>query len=93
MMDTKEGDRYADQHSQSEVEKLAREVSRLTGETLTEAMRKSLEERLKGLKKQRDDESLRRDLDEILARFDALPVLDTRSEDEILGYDDNGLPT
>jgi len=23
---------------------------------------------------------------------DALPTLDTRSEDEILGYDENGLP-
>ena len=25
--------------------------------------------------------------------FAALPVLDTRTDDEILGYDDNGLPT
>ena len=76
-----------------ETEKLARELSRLTGETLTEAIGKSLEERLERLKRRRDEESLRRDLDAILARFHALPVLDTRSEDEILGYDDNGLPT
>ena len=77
----------------AEIEELAREVARLTGESLSEAMRKSLEERLSVLKKQRDDESLRRDLDEILARFHALPMLETRSEDEILGYDENGLPT
>lgn len=75
-----------------ETEKLAREVSRLTGETLTEAIGKSLEERLERLKRRRDEENLRRDLDEILERFHALPVLDTRSEDEILGYDENGLP-
>jgi len=76
-----------------ETEKLAREVSRLTGETLTEAIGKSLEERLQRLKRRRDDANLRRDLDAILARFHALPVLDTRSEDEIVGYDENGLPT
>jgi antitoxin VapB len=76
-----------------ETEKLAREVSRLTGETLTEAIGKSLEERLQRLKRRRDEENLRRDLDAILARFHALPVLDTRSDDEIVGYDENGLPT
>ena len=27
-------------------------------------------------------------IDDILKRIDALPVLDTRPEDEILGYDD-----
>jgi len=32
-------------------------------------------------------------LDEILARVDALPILDNRSMDEILGYDEFGLPS
>ena len=31
--------------------------------------------------------------DKIAAEFAALPVLDNRSADEILGYDENGLPT
>jgi hypothetical protein len=31
-------------------------------------------------------------LEEILQRVDALPTLDTRSEDEILGYDQHGVP-
>ena len=28
-----------------------------------------------------------------LARIDSLPVLDDRNADEIIGYDENGLPT
>jgi antitoxin VapB len=76
-----------------ETEKLARQVSRLTGETLTEAIGKSLEERLERLKHRRNDRNLRRDIDKILARVHALPVLDDRPEDEILGYDENGLPS
>ena len=76
-----------------ETEKLARQVSRLTGETLTDAISKSLAERLERLKRAHKERSLRRDIDEILARVDALPELDTRTADEILGYDENGLPS
>jgi len=76
-----------------ETEKLARQVSRLTGETLTDAISKSLAERLERLKRAHKERSLRRDIDEILARVDALPELDTRTVDEILGYDENGLPS
>ena len=32
------------------------------------------------------------DIDALLARFRALRDLDRRTDDEILGYDDNGLP-
>lgn len=32
------------------------------------------------------------DIDALLARFRALPDLDRRTADEILGYDDKGLP-
>jgi len=38
-------------------------------------------------------ERTRRALDEILRRVDSLPVLDSRSPDEIIGYDRNGVPT
>lgn len=31
-------------------------------------------------------------LREIARRFDSLPVLDDREPDEIIGYDDHGLP-
>jgi antitoxin VapB len=76
-----------------ETEKLARQVSRLTGETLTDAISKSLAERLERLKRTRKERNLRRDINEILARVDALPDLDTRTADDIIGYDENGLPS
>jgi antitoxin VapB len=76
-----------------ETEKLARQVSRLTGETLTEAIGKSLEERLERLKGSRNRDTIRKEIDKILARVHALPVRDERPEDEILGYDENGIPS
>lgn len=75
-----------------QTEKLAREVAQITGESITEAIGKSLAERLERLKKRSDTEGARRAIDQILARVDALPDLDTRTPDEIIGYDENGLP-
>ena len=71
---------------------LAREVAKQTGESLTEAIRVSLQERLQRLSGRRRASSKIEKLYEILARVDSLPRLDDRSEDEILGYDDKGLP-
>jgi|GEM_PF-4958972 len=35
---------------------------------------------------------MKREIDAILRRVDRLPVLDSRTADEILGYDEDGLP-
>jgi hypothetical protein len=35
---------------------------------------------------------MKNDLEDILRRVDSLPIVDSRSEDEILGYDEQGLP-
>jgi hypothetical protein len=35
---------------------------------------------------------MRESLKEILGQVDSMPTLDNRSEDEILGYDEHGLP-
>jgi antitoxin VapB len=77
-----------------ETDSLARQVARLTGETLTEAVRTSLSERLKRerLKRGRPPH-LADELEAIVARSDGLPMLDSRSLEEIIGYDDNGLPS
>ncbi|MFH1555732.1 MAG: type II toxin-antitoxin system VapB family antitoxin, partial [Pseudomonadota bacterium] len=37
--------------------------------------------------------ALLEDLAAIQRRWNALPVLDPRSSDEIIGYDENGLPS
>jgi antitoxin VapB len=76
----------------AEIDRLARAVAALTGESLTEAVRKALAERL-------DRERLQRggsvDLAERLLTIGRhcarLPDLDRRSADEILGYDETGM--
>jgi len=75
-----------------DVERLAREISARTGESLTGAIQTALEERLQRLKQDRRAHILTSQLEEILARVDRLAVLDKRSPDEILGYDEHGLP-
>jgi antitoxin VapB len=73
-------------------ERLARQVASETGESLTEAIRKALEERWERLKTQRRSRVLTSQLEDLLRRVDALPTLDSRSEDEILGYNEHGMP-
>jgi len=73
-------------------ERLARQVADEAGESLTEAIQKSLEERLGRLKRRRKSHLLASQIEDLLRRVDALPILDTRSEDEILGYDKDGIP-
>jgi len=76
----------------NKAENLARKVADETGESITEAIQKSLEERLARLKSQRRTPALAGQIDDLLRRVDALPTLDQRSPDQILGYDENGLP-
>ena len=79
--------------SRPEADPLAREVANLTGESLTEAVRKSFAERLarERLRRGRADGDLAQLL-EIGRHCGSLPDLDTRSADEILGYGEDGLP-
>jgi antitoxin VapB len=44
-------------------------------------------------RKRENKEALLADIRAIVDHFASLPVLDTRSADEILGYDENGLPS
>lgn len=76
-----------------ETDSLARQVAALTGESLTQAVRTALSDRLKREKWRRGLAVTVDDFEDMFRRFDALPVLDDRTPDEILGYDENGLPT
>jgi antitoxin VapB len=71
-------------------EKLARKVAAETGESLTDAIIHSLEERLERLKGRRSAPDLAETLMAIGRHCSALPDLDTRNADEILGYDEKG---
>ena len=76
----------------AEAERLAARVVTLTGETKTAAVTQALRERLERLERVSGRRRLADDLDVIAKHMAGLPVLDPRSADEILGYDDNGLP-
>lgn len=68
--------------------RLAEAVSRRTGMTLSDAVICALEEKLSKTERPID----RAKVDAICARIAALPVADARSTEEILGYDDFGIP-
>jgi antitoxin VapB len=69
--------------------RLAEQVARQMGVTLTEAVIRALENQVRQTPKPIDWKKV----DAICAEIAALPVLDPRSPDEILGYDEFGLPS
>lgn len=80
-----------------EVEELARELARISGKPITEAVRDSLKRELERAKvvaaaRPDDDDFVERIL-EIGRRCAALPDVSTMTDDEILGYDEHGAPT
>jgi antitoxin VapB len=75
-----------------EAEELAAELAKQTGETKTEAVIKALRDRLDRVRRERSKRRLQDVLEEIAEHAAKLPELDPRSPDEIIGYDENGLP-
>jgi antitoxin VapB len=77
-----------------EANRLAREVAALTGETLIEAVRKALAERLERERRRRSPrrEGLAHQLKALGRECAVLPDLDDRTADEIIGYDEFGAP-
>jgi antitoxin VapB len=76
----------------SETDALVRQLATLTGESITEAVFVSVKERLERLKSKNSPYSLAQELDAIAQRCASLPVLDSRSPEELIGYDEQGLP-
>ena len=75
-----------------EAEALAADLARLTGETKTAAVTRALREQLNRVRRDRSGMGLADRLVAIGKECAALPVLDDRAPDEILGYDEDGLP-
>ena len=74
------------------VEKLAREIGEKENLSMTQAILNALEEKLDRLKTNKETEKLRlQKLRAIADQCSSLPVLDSRSPDEILGYDETGI--
>jgi antitoxin VapB len=75
-----------------EAERLAAALAKLTGETKTEAVTQALRDRLARVRRERTQRRLADELDEIARHCARLPVRDPRAPEDILGYDERGLP-
>ena len=78
-----------------ETERLARELARRRKESITEALthvlRQEVERERRKPPRIDGDEAHRRRIEAIVNRFSHRPLLDDRTPDEILGYNENGL--
>jgi len=71
---------------------LARKLAASTGESITEAVTQALRERLAAVTGKPDAARLKSRVARIQSLVASLPDHDTRNSDEILGYDEYGLP-
>jgi antitoxin VapB len=79
----------------AEVHAIAQELAQLTKQTLTNAVKIAVEQASAQVKSSRNlprSRPLGQRLNEIALRCAGLPDDDRRSPDEILGYDESGLP-
>ena len=74
-----------------ETDRLVRQLARLTGENITQAVKTAVQQRIERESRERGRASVD-DLLAIARRIAEAPDRDQRSEDEILGYDERGLP-
>jgi len=75
-----------------ETDEMARALAAATGETLTTAVAIAVRERLERVSGAVHANDLEAELNAIALRAASLPVLDDRSADDIIGYDEHGLP-
>lgn len=76
-----------------ETDRLVRTLAAETGESLTDAVATAVRERLERVQGSRQAPDLVVELELIAQRCAALPVLDRRSAEDIIGYDEAGLPS
>ncbi len=72
---------------------LARKLAKVRGESITDAVIASLRESLEREAIRPHAQTLAQSLREISLRCAALPDLDTRTPEQILGFDTYGLPS
>ena len=75
-----------------EAHALAKRLASLTGESLTRAVKLAIQQRLAQVEKTQRATRLVDELDDIALHCAGLPRQDWRSADQIIGYDELGLP-
>lgn len=71
---------------------LAKKIAALTGKSMTKVVTEALQEKLVRLEKAKGRGGLAEALNRIALHCAGLPRRDDRSPEEIIGYDDIGLP-
>jgi antitoxin VapB len=77
----------------AETYRLAAKLAALTGESVTAAVTEAIREKIEREQTLRDREGRLARIMELSRISSSWPDWDTRSLEEILGYDENGLPT
>lgn len=77
----------------AEVDRVVRELASRTGETITQAVKIAATERLARLPPPGTGRIDRAKIARLLAEIQSFKIDDPRSDDEIIGYDENGLPS
>jgi antitoxin VapB len=70
---------------------LARELATATGEDIETAVERAIEERLARIPRH-PRRRRHHDIDAIFDRLARMPILDDRTPEKIIGYDENGVP-
>lgn len=73
-------------------EKLARELAAKSGETITQAIIKALEDRLIRIQGKKGPMDLAEEIMKIAERCSRIPDKDPRNAEQILNYDQKGVP-
>lgn len=76
-----------------EAENLLAQLSATTGQTATELVVELLRREADRLRRVRDIDARRREIEEITKVYAAKLPRNPQTPDEIIGYDENGLPT
>ncbi|CAD5298000.1 Antitoxin VapB [Bosea sp. 62] len=76
-----------------DADRIVRELAARTGETITDAVKTAAEERLARLPKPKQGRIDLEKVEKLLAEIRTYRVDDPRTDDEIIGYDENGLPS
>jgi len=75
----------------AEAERKLRRVSRMLGKSMTATVIELADARLKEIDAAKDRERVHRAVDRIVRRVKSRPVLREGTDDELLGYNKNGL--
>jgi len=75
-----------------DVDQMARELAEITGESLTDAIANALKERLEREAGKRNRNRFREDIHRIQQRISRLDRRIKLSDEDIIGYDEAGIP-